>query len=203
MCGKNFSAKTLVAFLGWRPKAMSRYPMPLPFSWYTIYHADQLKPQDVVPLRYFGRDLVLFRTQSGKPQLLDAFCPHLGAHLGVGGFVEGESVVCPFHNWAWDGSGKCTSIPYADKMPPRMNTLRIRHYELIEKNQMIYAWFHPENKKPFLDMPEISQTTEAQWGPPKRFRWTMKVHIQEMAEMQWMPRTSNMSMAQNLFPSGT
>ena len=156
--------------------------MPMPFSWYFVYYADKLKIGDVVPLRYFGRDLVLFRTQSGEAKLLDAFCPHLGAHLGVGGFVKEESVVCPFHNWAWDGSGKCTDIPYTKNIPPRVKTLRLRHYPIQEKNQIVWAWFHPEDKKPSLKLPDVPQATDPQWGPPHRFHWIVKAHMQEMAE---------------------
>ena len=161
---------------------MSLCPMPMPFSWYFVHYSDQLKKGDVVSLKYFGRDLVLFRTKSGKAQLLDAYCPHLGAHLGVGGFVDGESVVCPFHNWAWNGKGKCTHIPYTDNMPPRVKTLRLRHYHVVEKNQIIWAWFHPEDAEPSLEIPDIPQTEDPQWGPAHHFHWIVKAHMQEMAE---------------------
>ena len=39
----------------------------------------------------------------------DAYCPHLGAHLGHGGIINGECIECPFHAWRWktdvDSSG--------------------------------------------------------------------------------------------------
>ena len=41
-------------------------------------------PATCGPLHYFGRDLVLFRTERASPAVLDAHCPHLGAHLAVG-----------------------------------------------------------------------------------------------------------------------
>ena len=64
-------------------------------------------------LHYFGRELVLFRTESGEAHAVDAYCAHLGAHLAVGGKVEGEGIRCPFHGWCYDGaSGQCTDIPY-------------------------------------------------------------------------------------------
>ncbi|WP_369123002.1 Rieske 2Fe-2S domain-containing protein [Streptomyces viridochromogenes] len=28
--------------------------------------------------------------------------PHLGTHLGCGGWVDGENIVCPFHRFAFD-----------------------------------------------------------------------------------------------------
>ena len=85
----------------------TRYDKPIPFGWYALEYSSELQAGDVIPLEYFGRDLVLFRTESGEPRVLDAFCPHLGAHLGHGGRVEGEGLRCPFHAWLWDGEGRC------------------------------------------------------------------------------------------------
>ena len=52
--------------------------------------------------------------------IVDAYCPHLGANLGVGGRVHGNCIECPFHGWQFDGeTGQCTSIPYADKVQLR------------------------------------------------------------------------------------
>ena len=59
-----------------------------PRGWFVIQFSDELPPGAVKPLKYFGKDLVLFRTESGEPTILDAFCPHMGAHLGHGGKVR-------------------------------------------------------------------------------------------------------------------
>ena len=59
-------------------------------------------------IRYFGKDLVLYRGESGTAYVVDAYCPHMGAHLAKnatsyivrdGEHVEGESIRCPFHGW--------------------------------------------------------------------------------------------------------
>src|SRR3546814_4056954 len=34
--------------------------------------------------RFFGEDVVLYRGASGRPVMLEAYCPHMGAHLAVG-----------------------------------------------------------------------------------------------------------------------
>jgi len=34
-----------------------------------------------------------------------AFCPHMGAHLGMGGVVVGNSLQCPFHGWSFNVAG--------------------------------------------------------------------------------------------------
>lgn len=85
-----------------------RFALPIPFGWYAVAFSDDLAVGQVKPLRYFARDLVLFRAAQGTPCVLDAFCPHRGAHLGHGGRVGGESIVCPFHGWEFDGSSRTT-----------------------------------------------------------------------------------------------
>ncbi|MEN3271267.1 MAG: hypothetical protein V7636_28, partial [Actinomycetota bacterium] len=67
-----------------------RYPMsPYPTGWYLLAESKDVQPGDVLPIEYFGKELVLFRTEAGEAVVLDAHCPHLGAHLGYGGTVEG------------------------------------------------------------------------------------------------------------------
>ena len=97
-----------------------RFPMPIPFGWFFVAYSDELAVGDVKPLHYFGRDLVLFRNESGQAGLLDAYCPHLGAHLGYGGEVQGDSIRCPFHAWAFRPCLLYTSPSPRDQRGSRM-----------------------------------------------------------------------------------
>ena len=97
-----------------------RYAMlQIPFGWYVVDYSNELKPGDVKAVRYFAQDQVLFRTESGEVSMLDAYCPHLGAHLGHGGIINGECIECPFHAWRWKTDGKIGEIPYAKNIPPK------------------------------------------------------------------------------------
>ena len=49
-----------------------------------VAYSDELAPGDVTALRYWSTELVLWCDESGDFHLQDAFCPHLGAHLGAG-----------------------------------------------------------------------------------------------------------------------
>ena len=95
-------------------------PLPLPIGWYCVAEEAELAAGELRRVRSFGQELVLWRGENGEPHLWDAYCPHLGAHLGVGGKVEGDGLRCPFHAWKFDGSGRCIEIPYAKRIqPPR------------------------------------------------------------------------------------
>ena len=58
--------------------------MPIPHGWYFVSYSDDLDAGQSKPLHYFDTELVLFRTEDGNPVLMEAYCPHMGAHLGHG-----------------------------------------------------------------------------------------------------------------------
>lgn len=61
-------------------------------------------------------ELVAFRTGDGVAHVVNAFCPHLEAHLEVMGRVVGDCIECPFHGWKFRGKDEaCTHVPYASK----------------------------------------------------------------------------------------
>lgn len=67
-------------------------------------------------IQCLGEVFAVFRGEDGTVNVLDAYCPHLGANMGVGGVVKGNCLECPFHGWLFDGeTGSCSHIPYAKK----------------------------------------------------------------------------------------
>jgi len=76
-------------------------------GWYSVARSHELAIGEVKPVKAFDRELVLYRTRSGEAVVQDAFCPHLGAHLGHKGRVVGESIRCPFHGWRYGTDGQC------------------------------------------------------------------------------------------------
>lgn len=160
-----------------------RYDKPIPFGWYAVEYSGKLAVGDVRPLKYFGKELVLFRTESGEAALLDAFCPHLGAHLGHGGEVKGESIACPFHGWEFNGDGFCTDVPYAKNMPPKIDGKQaLGRYPLREMNQMIWAWYHPDMIEPLFEMEQVEELHSEEWSEIDTYEWTINTIPQETGE---------------------
>ena len=159
---------------------MQRFPFSFPNGWYQAMYSDDLAPGQVESLRYFGRDLVLFRGEDGQASLLDAHCPHLGAHLGVGGEVVGSSLRCPFHAWEWAGDGRCVRIPYSDRVPANA---RAGSYPTLERNGVVYFWYHAEGADPSFDIPELPEVSDPEFTHPWwRSEWTIRTHPQEILE---------------------
>lgn len=159
-----------------------RFPFPIPNGWFVVETSDQLAAGEVRALHYFDRDLVLFRTDTGEARLTDAYCAHLGAHLAVGGKVEGECLRCPFHGWAYDGAtGQCTDIPYGtgERIPAKA---RVRSYPCIERGGAIWAWHHLAEGEPFYELPLVPEMDDAGWTPRVVREFRISTSCQEMAE---------------------
>lgn len=161
-----------------------RYDLPLPFGWFGVGYSDELAVGEVKALRYFDRELVLFRTENGEAKVLDAYCPHLGAHLGHGGSVKAESIACPFHGWQFNGEGRCTAVPYADKMPPKaVDQKLIEHFVTKEDNHGIWMWYHPEGKPPQWELDHIPEMNDDEfWTESQAKEWIVNCHIQDTNE---------------------
>ncbi|CAF1666405.1 unnamed protein product, partial [Rotaria magnacalcarata] len=107
-------------------------PPFFPNGWFWIINSCDLKMGDVKAISYCGRDVVLFRGTNGKPYVLDGFCPHMGAHLGIGGKIRhGTCIECPFHGWTFDGeTGDCVLSGIESKI---IRTADKYEYHDIEK----------------------------------------------------------------------
>ena len=162
---------------------VQRFPHPIPYGWYFVGYCDELANGEVRPLHYFGRDLVLFRDENGKAGLLDAHCPHLGAHLGYGGHVKGELLHCPFHGWGYNTEGWCKDIPYAKAMPPICEREPVIHaYPLTEANGVLWAWYHPRNIEPLFEAMHFEEFEGPAWSKQVRYEWRCAINVQEEAE---------------------
>lgn len=159
---------------------VGRFPLALPFGWYPVAWSPELAPGAILKRTYFDRDLVVFRGESGAAAVLDAHCPHLGAHLGVGGTVEGDGIRCPFHGWKFGGDGECLDVPYAKRTP---RGVRAGGYPARETGGLVWAWYHPTGETPSFEPPEIAEYGAADWTPDwTRYEWTIRTHPQEIAE---------------------
>lgn len=141
-----------------------------PTGWFQVAWSAEIPPGGVKPLRYFGLDLVAFRTEAGQLAVLDAHCRHLGAHLGYDSTVDGGCVQCPYHGWQWDTSGANTLVPYQE----RPTKSRLRAWPVIEQHGVVFLWHDPAGGPPrdgwevpdlFTLVPEIGAVTEADYHP--------------------------------------
>ena len=160
------------------------FPFPMPNGWFCISRSDEIKPGEVKSLKFCDNQVVAFRTESGEATVLDAFCPHLGAHLGEGGCVKGETIECPFHAWRWNKDGTCAEIPYAKNFPPKAKETQIYHYPTKEANGFIWAWHHLLKEEPYFELPMLDgfNGDDDKWGKVYNYEYKINTVLQEIAE---------------------
>lgn len=155
--------------------AISGYPR----GWFAVCFSDEIAAGAAIPLRYFGQDLVAFRGEDGRVRVLEAYCAHMGAHLGVGGKVVGTTIRCPFHGWCYDGNGACLEIPYARKIPPKA---RQQAWPVHEINGVVLVYHDPEGKPPAFAIPPIPEYGSDEWLPWSVSRYHIKTHPREIVD---------------------
>ncbi len=135
--------------------AENQFPFPaIPTGWFVIAMSEELRPGQIVPRRYFDRDLAMYRTQAGAVRVVDAFCPHMGAHLGYQGRIDGEELTCQFHGFSYGLAGQCVRTAYGDK-PPRAS---LSQWTVREQSGMILIWHDAAARQPAWEVPPLPGT---------------------------------------------
>jgi len=147
-------------------------------GWFTVGFTDEFPVGEVARRQYAGQELLVWRDESGTPNVWDAYCPHLGADLGVGGRVEDGCVTCPFHEWKFGADGKNVHIPYSDRVNA---SARIRTYPTIERFGAVLFWYHPDpSVEPLWEIPVIDELEGKEFVDATD--WVVSAPWQEIAE---------------------
>ncbi|MEA2813003.1 MAG: hypothetical protein QOI93_700 [Rhodospirillaceae bacterium] len=77
--------------------------------WYPVMPA-ALVDQGPQPFTLLDERIVLWKDGRGRYAAMADRCPHRSAQLSRG-WVDGNALVCPYHGWAYDGSGTCVRVP--------------------------------------------------------------------------------------------
>ncbi|KAM4696514.1 cholesterol 7-desaturase nvd-like [Rhinophrynus dorsalis] len=155
-------------------------PPVYPNGWYHVLDSHLLEPGGVRSCTVLGEQIAVYRTQEGKVYVVDAYCPHLGANLAVGGRVVGDCIECPFHGWQFRGEdGKCARIPYAEKVP---DFAKIKTWPCCEINGMVFIWYHCDGDDPAWCIPEQEEITSKEWVYHGRTEHYVNAHIEEIPE---------------------
>jgi 3-ketosteroid 9alpha-monooxygenase subunit A len=167
-----------------RPSADARnLPDEYPFGWYIIEYSAALRPGEVKPLRYFGKELVLWRGEDGAANVLDAYCAHYGAHMGHGGKVHGNLLECPFHAWRYAGNGAVLEIPYSPSIPPQARRQDcVPSWPVREVNGMIWIWYHPARGKALWEPVRLEEIGHPDWTAYTTFEWNVYCSLENMTD---------------------
>lgn len=141
--------------------------------WQPVALREELPDPDGAPLRVtiMDEELVAFRDSQGRVGLIDARCPHHGAHMYYGR-NEDCGLRCVYHGWKFDISGKAVDLPNVPPGRALHDTVRIKAYPTHEYGDIIWAYMGPADKGlPDVPMLEFGQV-------PAAHRYVMKQRME-------------------------
>lgn len=88
-------------------------------DWEALDVGPELAPGAVVAVDLGDLELVVWRTASGAPVVMDARCPHQWSHLAAEGVVDGDELVCASHFWRFDAAGCGSKLNVKGRRDPK------------------------------------------------------------------------------------
>jgi len=132
------------------PNATKRYMRPPPqyaHDWFSPLRSSDVVAGKITNFNFMGHELIAFRDAAGKVVVLDAQCPHFGAHRGVGGRVVDGCVRCPFHGLYFDGDGQCVKGDFVAD-PRSLRHVKSPPWTVHEVAASIFIWHGADRTRP-------------------------------------------------------
>jgi len=146
---------------------VKKFPENIFSCWHPIAYSHEVTNQPKAT-KLLNEHLVVWRTGDGVAHVMQDLCIHRGTALSLGWTTDTE-IVCPYHGWRYEESGKCTAIPQKEStnIPTKA---RVNRYQSIERYGLIWTNLRDEAR---YDLPEIPELESDSWkivntGP---FEW--------------------------------
>lgn len=106
-------------------------------EWLPVANADEVPRGSLKAVRLAGMNLVLWRGADDAPHAWRDQCPHRGTKLSLGR-VERNTLVCGYHGWAFNDSGRCVRMPSHPTLSPPGSACAVE-YAVREKYGVIWV----------------------------------------------------------------
>ncbi|MFE7333778.1 Rieske 2Fe-2S domain-containing protein [Streptomyces griseus] len=150
-----------------------------PDFWYPVALSRSVRKGRVVATAFAGERIALFRSRSGAVHGLEDRCAHRQVPLSMG-VVDGETLRCCYHAWAYRGDGRISQIPYLSKgdgRPPR----GVRAYPVREAYGLVFVFPGDPEKAATTGLPELPDFASPAYRT-MTFSRTVRCHYSFMHE---------------------
>lgn len=128
-------------------------------QWYLISIVAELDKKNPLKKKINNKDLVVFKTESGKITVLEDRCCHRNVQLSLGE-VKGENIVCAYHGWSYGCEGKCTCIPSLPNGQPIPKTAKVEKYPTKIKHKCVWVYLGDVSEIENAEIPNMSEMDE-------------------------------------------
>jgi len=146
-------------------------------QWYVAAYGSEVS-QEVLGRTVCGEAIALFRTESGVVAALADRCVHRRFPLSLKpSHVVGETVVCGYHGFTYDGSGQCVAVPGQTRVP---RTARVAAFPVVEQDGFVWVWIGDVETADRAAVPRAPWLGDPSWTTvygmePLAARWSLLV----------------------------
>ncbi|WP_448375412.1 Rieske 2Fe-2S domain-containing protein [Fervidobacterium sp.] len=153
-------------------------------QWYVVMSSKEVKEGKLIGVTRFGEKLAIWRDAEGKVHCISDICCHRGASISHGKLLENaERVMCPFHGFEYDSTGRVRVIPSNGRNSPVPENFKVKAYKTYELADFIWLWYgddEPTQNPSYFD--DIDDSL-----PYSEFSEVWNVHYSRAIENQLDP----------------
>ncbi len=141
-------------------------------QWYPIAVVEFLDSSRPHALQLLGKELVIWRDRQNQWRCFEDRCPHRLVPLSEGRVEPDGTLMCAYHAWRFDETGKCVSLPQSqDKTTETKNIENPKScaiaYPTQERQGLIWVWpesgsqakIESQARKPRI-IPELEENSD-------------------------------------------
>eukprot|EP00210_Caulerpa_lentillifera_P001760 g1690.t1 len=83
-------------------------------NWWAVQVVDDLETDRPNKIQLLNKDYIVWKGHNGDWIAMDDECPHRLAPLSEGRIEKDGNLLCSYHAWRFNESGKCVKIPHAE-----------------------------------------------------------------------------------------
>ncbi|WP_155096986.1 Rieske 2Fe-2S domain-containing protein [Paracoccus aestuariivivens] len=117
-------------------------------NWTPAALSQDIPSGSAAPGQLGDKDIVIWRSASGRIAAWSDRCPHRGMRLSHG-FVRGEFLSCIYHGWRYGDGGQCHRIPAHPELTPP-EAIKVPVFAVVESGGIV--WVAEKDAEP-ADLP--------------------------------------------------
>ena len=154
-------------------------------DWHVVARSADLQAGKPLGVRLLDHDVVVWRTSDGRVSAWKDQCPHRGTQLSIGK-ITNDTLICPYHGWAFDASGQCMYTPAQPETKPSKRAHVVVHHAR-EKYGLVWVCIG-EPARDIFEFPEYDNPKMRRFAfGPYRFNASGPRIIENFLDMAHFP----------------